>query len=312
MAVSVLETRADSSGPVFLATGNRAGAYVDALARLGGDATVVFQQDSQIPDGIGTYVDDAARPCALVSAGKTSYSQCLGGAQQPTGLADIASARGGFADSSRIVGARTSDGTTVFFTFGPFAALDTVELANGKFSLFEGTESSISYPGAAVTVGDLAWACAIGSDGALGLAPGGSLYTRTHDGRSYQDCRMAGDGTNVFGVGVTDAGTASYFTLAPVLDPGAPAPKLSPVPIALDTGQPFDVAFFAGKPSLVQVGADGAATLFAIAADGSLGTARVLATGVTGLEGTVAVGPDGGLHLALETATGIVYVKRCP
>jgi hypothetical protein len=308
-----VDARADATGPVFLLAGmTTAGAnqlFNAVIVRQQGNATNVYAQASGIPEGLGLYFDDAARPCTLVSTATTSYAQCLGGAKQPTGLMAVAQANQN-GTSSRMASSRAADGTTVFYTFSPFAAIDTVDLSGGKFTLSETNENSISFPGAGATAGGVVYACVIGSDDALGLADG-DILTRTHDGMSYKDCRMASDGTNVFIVGVADT-TAVYVTLRPVIDPGAPAPKLAPVPISVDVSQPFDVVVFGGKPSLVQVGADGAANVSAIAADGSLGTPRVLATGASALEGPAAIGPDRGLHIVVSTGGTLTYVKRCP
>lgn len=70
--------------------------------------------------------------------------------------------------------------------------------------------------------------------------------------------------------------------------------------------------FFAGKPGLVQLDGSGTVALSPIAADGTLGAPRALATNAESLASAVAVGPDGGLHLVVSIAGRLAYVKRCP
>lgn len=315
-ALTLFDIRADATGPFFLLQQIAGGAanqtIGELVARLDGAPTTVYAQGNTVPDGMGLYTDGSGNPCALVSAGSASYSQCIGGAQQPTGLGSIATGVSNFlTPSSRIVSSVQSDGSTMFFTYGPFAALDGVRLVGGTFSTVEFTESSISFPGAAATAGGLAYACFVDSNDGLGVAGPGSVAARTQDGLTYRDCRMAGDGTRLYVAGVTDT-DGHYVSLQPTITPGGGASALTVAPLALDATSPFDLVFFGGTPALVQLASDGTVALSAIAADGTLGPSRALATGASSLVGPVAIGPDGGIHFVAAISDHLAYVKRCP
>ena len=280
------------------------------VSRLGGTPTTVYANGDTIPRGDGLYIDGGGHGCALVGTSSTSYSHCAGGVEMPTGLGTIATTRDVF-NASRIVSAVQSDGSIIFFTFGPFSALYGVQLSGGAFSKYEFTESSISFPGAAAAAGGFAYACMIGSNGALGVADGIDVISRTHDGMTYRDCRMASDGTNLFVVGITNT-VGRYASLQPSIVPGATANNLSTASLALDPSTPFDVVYFGGKPGLVQLATDGTVALSPIAADGTLGAQRALVSGTDGVTGPVVTGPDGGLHLVASIAGHFNYIKRCP
>lgn len=311
---SVLDIRVDATGPIFLfqqiAGGVANQMIAHGVSRLGGTPTTVYANGDTIPGGDGLYIDSGGHGCALVGTSSTSYSHCAGGVEMPTGLGTIALTNDVF-NASRIVSAVQSDGSIMFFTYGPFAALYGVQLSGGAFSKYEFTESSVSYPGAAASAGGFAFACLIGSNSALGVADGLDVISRTHDSMTYRDCRMASDGTSLFVVGVTNS-VGRYASLQPSIVPGATASNLTTVSLALDPSTPFDVVFFGGKPGLVQLAAGGTIALSSIAADGTLGTPRALVTGTDGLSGPVVTGPDGGLHLVASVAGHFAYVKRCP
>jgi len=308
-----LDLRVDATGPFLLLSeiqggvANQTLAYL--LARPGGAPTSVYAQGDTTPEGAGLYSDGAGNACAIVSTSTSSYAQCAGGAQQPTGLNAVA--LGQSFSAARIVSAPGSGGAVDFFSYGPFAALYGVSLVGSTFSPVEFFESSISYPGAAATAGGVAYACFVGSDDALGVANLGAIKARTHDGQTYRDCRMATDGTKLYVAGVTDA-QASYAVVSPsTFTPGATS-ALAVAPLALDATAPFEIVFFGGKPGLVQLAAGGALQLSALAADGTLGAARTLVGAIDGWPGQATVGPDGGLHVVFSVGGHVFYAKYCP
>jgi hypothetical protein len=308
-----IDLRVDATGPFVLAqqiqgdVANQSIAYL--VARPGGAPTTVYVQGDITPEGAGLYSDGAGNACAIVSTSTTSYVQCAGGAQQPTGLGAVA--LGQSFSASRIVSAPAGAGAVDFFSYGPFAALYGVSLVGSTFSPVEFFESSISYPGAAATAGGVAYACVVGSDDALGVANLGAIKTRTHDGRTYRDCRMASDGSKLYVAGVTDA-QASYAVVSPsAFTPGATS-ALAVAPLALDATAPFEVVFFGGKPGLVQLGAGGALQLSVLADDGTLGAPRTLVGTIDGWPGQATVGPDGGLHVIFYVGGHTFYAKSCP
>ncbi len=314
--LTVFDLRADTTGPFFLLqsiTGGAADqAITELIARLDGAPTTVYAQGNTVPEGMGLFNDGAGRACALVSTSSTSYTHCLDGAAQSTGLDDIAISTNDFlTPSSLIVSSVQSDGATIFFSYGPFAALYGLQLLGGAFSTFEFFESSISFPGASATAGGFAYACFVGSDDGLGVAGPGAVVARTHDGSSYRDCRLASDGTRLHVAGITDT-QVRYVSFQPSITGGGAVSDLAAVPLAIDAASAFDVVFFAGKPGLVQLDGNGTVALSPIAADGALGSPRALATGAEALASEVAVGPDGGLHLVVSIAGRLAYVKRCP
>lgn len=314
--LSVFDLRADAQGPFFLLqtiTGGVADqAITEIVARLDAAPTTVYAQGDTVPEGMGLFNDGAGRACALVGTSSTSYTHCLDAAEQPTGLSAIATSTSDFlTPSSRIVSSVQSDGATIFFSYGPFAALYGLQLLGGAFSTFELFESSISFPGASATAGGFAYACFVGSDDGLGVAGPGAVVARTHDGSTYRDCRMASDGTRLYVVGLTDAG-GRYVSFQPSITGGGAVSDLVTVPLAIDSDGSFALVFFAGKPGLVQFYINGTVSLSPIAADGALESPRTLATGAEFLAAPMAVGPDGGLHLEVSIAGRLAYVKRCP
>jgi hypothetical protein len=311
----VLDIGADAAGPSFLFAQTLGGAANQTmsfgLARLGGAPTTVYMSGDNAPDGVGLYGDGAGHACAMVSAGSASYVQCEGGSQMATGLGSIATPNG-FA-TSRIVSAAASDGTLEFFTYGPFAAIYGVTLSNGAFSPVEFFESSVSFPGAAAAAGGFPYACIVGSDNALAVVGPSRVVARTGNAMTYQDCRMASDGTQLHVIGVADVGSSYAAFTPPALGGPSAAAPLDAQPLAIDvSGGPYAIVFFAGKPQLVRRNdANGNVELRAIAS-GALGDARVLVAGTDDLAGAAAVGPDGGLHLVTSAGGHLAYAKRCP
>jgi hypothetical protein len=278
------------------------------LARLGDAPVAVYDQGETIPQAVGVF-GSRTDACAIVSTSSTSYVQCLGAAQTSTGLGQIATSSSFFAPD-RIFAAAQGDGT-VFFMQGKYAAIAAVSMSSAGFQYVSLAESSVSYPGGAVPVSGFGYACAITNDGAVGIATSGGVSSRSRDGVSYGDCRIATDGTKLHVVG-SNASELRYAVVV-ALDPstGASGPVNLAALADADPSSSYAVVWFGGKPGLIQRGADGAIALRNLSVDGSLGSARVLISGSDGWDGLATVGPDGGLHLAYIAGSN-QYVKLCP